>query len=345
MPSPRGPIRKIRRLLKVVEYLQSGQGYNAAELADFCGVSRRQIFRDLRALQDSGINILYDSQRQAYWLPEQTYLPPTELSLAESLALLALALNLGDSTDGIPLQEPARDAALKLLSSLPVHLRSHLGEVTDAIEIRNTAHHPLPRGRRTFDEVHKALRARRKIRLKYDSVYKDEGVIRTLVSPYRLFYSRRSWYVIGRSSLHRMVRTFHLGRILDCETTEDGFEIPPRFSLDRHFGNAWHMIRDRKARKRVIVRFQSKVARNVADVVWHKTQRIKWNPDQTLDLQVTVDGLEEISWWILGYGRYAEVLEPPELRAMILEHAETLSDLYRESSNPDAPASTPLRPA
>lgn len=342
MPSPRSPLQKLRRLLKVIEYLQSGQGYNAAHLADFCGVSRRQIFRDLKALQESGINVLYDAARQAYWLPQQTYLPPTELTLTEALALMALALNLGNAADGVPLQEPARDAALKLLSNLPTHLRTHLGEVTDAIAIRAGPHHAFPRGRGVFDQVYEALRARRKLRFRYDSAFPGEGVIRTLVSPYRLFYSRRSWYVIGRSSLHRMVRTFHVGRILDCEATEDEYAIPPRFSLERHFGDAWCFIRNRKERRRVVVRFQPKMARNVADVVWHKSQRLKWNPDQTLDLCVTVEGLDEISWWILGYGKHAEVISPQELRDQVQAHAEGMAELYRSSQpSPPQPEAAP----
>ena len=36
------------------------------------------------------------------------------------------------------------------------------------------------------------------------------GEIVTRLSPYRLLFSRQSWYVIGRSSLHRATRTFNV---------------------------------------------------------------------------------------------------------------------------------------
>ena len=70
--------------------------------------------------------------------------------------------------------------------------------------------------------------------------------------------------------------------------------------------------------------------------MWHKTQRLESLEDGTLDFHVTVSGLNEISWWILGYGDQAEVLQPVQLREMIAAHAARLVTTYngthRESS-------------
>ena len=51
--------------------------------------------------------------------------------------------------------------------------------------------------------------------------------------------------------------------------------------------------------------FEKLVAKNVAEVTWHKTQRLVWLDDGRLDFHVTVSGINEISWWILGYGDQA----------------------------------------
>ena len=72
------------------------------------------------------------------------------------------------------------------------------------------------------------------------------------------------------------------------------------------------------------------VAQNVAEVVWHKTQRAEFNTDGTLDFHVTVSGLGEISWWILGYGDQAEVIEPAELRELVVRRAKNLLARYNE---------------
>ncbi|MEX0700673.1 MAG: WYL domain-containing protein [Planctomycetales bacterium] len=332
-------IDRIHRVLRLVELLQSGRGYNSAQLARECGVSRRTIFRDLKTLHESGIGVRYDERAQTYALPSRTVLPATEFNLDEALALLVLCQELG-AENGIPFQKSARTAALKLASCLPGALRDSVNQLAANISVRLDPHNPLNGSEDIFDLLQRSLAERRRIRLEYHSLF-EGGRITTLVSPYRLHYGRRSWYVIGRSSLHRAVRTFNVGRIGKAELVDSRYAIPPRFSLDRHLGNAWNLIRERGRRCDVVVRFQPQVAHNVAEVKWHKTQRAAWNDDGTLDLRVTVDGLGEIAWWVLGYGDQAEVLQPPELRDELRRRIDNLRAIYAPTANATAKAAAP----
>jgi predicted DNA-binding transcriptional regulator YafY len=70
------------------------------------------------------------------------------------------------------------------------------------------------------------------------------------------------------------------------------------------------------------------VARNVAEVIWHKTQKLVHRDDGSLDFQVRVSGLNEISWWILGYGDQAEVIKPARLRQLIAKRVARVVDIY-----------------
>ncbi|WP_417848092.1 helix-turn-helix transcriptional regulator [Thalassoglobus sp.] len=321
-------IGKIRRLLNLMERLQSGRIYNTKELADFCNVSRRTIFRDIKTLQDSGIPVLYDASKTGYWISSGTYLPPTDFTLAETLSLMLLAQEMGSPKRGVPFQGVSRDAALKLQSNLPNHLRQYVGELTASVKINTEPQAELDGSQQHYERTLEALTSRKKIRLRYNSLY-DRKVIRTLVSPYRLLFQRRAWYVIGRSSMHRAVRTFHVGRIQDSEITDDEFTPPPRFTLQRYLGNAWNLVRERGARCDVVVRFQPLVAQNVAEVSWHKTQRLVWNPDGTMDFHVNVDGIHEISWWIMGYADQAEVLQPSSLVDLITTRVQRMAKIYK----------------
>ena len=159
-------------------------------------------------------------------------------------------------------------------------------------------------------------------------------MISTLLSPYRFVYSRRAWYVIGRSSLHRSVRTFHLGRVQSLEMLTTNYDIPPRFSLKRYFGLAWHLIREPKDKHEVIVHFRPPVAGNVAEVRWHATQSVKWLNDGTLEWRATVEGIKEITWWILGYGRHAMVIAPEALRENLRQHALAMVAAYGSAEPP-----------
>lgn len=323
-------IGKIRRMLQLLERLQAGQLHSADELAVLCGVSRRTVFRDLKTLQEAGIPLFYDSKQQRYWLSAHSLLPPTNLTLAETLSLLILAQNAGVEGEGIPFQDAARDAALKLQSNLPSHLGTAASDLVHTVKVRTEPQADLSAGQVHYERVLRSLNSRRKVRMTYQSLA-EQSVIQTLLSPYRLLFRRHSWYVIGRSSLHRSVRTFHLGRIQASEETDDIYQIPPRFSLKSYFGNAWSLIRERHSRTTVAIRFQPLVAQNVAEVCWHPTQRVIWNEDGTMDFFVTVDGIHEMSWWILSYGDQARVLQPVALQELIQLRASRIIEQYQST--------------
>jgi len=321
-------LSRVCRLLRLISLLQAGRGYNAEALAVELEVSRRTVFRDLDILRLAGVPLEYDEQKQRYFIPGTCLLPPTNFTPEEALALIVLCHDLGQYSQ-LPFFGPARTAALKLESSLPTRLREQLRGAIDAIRIQLAPINPLGGHTSVYDQLRTAIAQGRGVRIRYQSLAESE-LITTRLSPYQLLFSRRSWYVIGRSSLHRATRTFNIGRIRELTLTEEPYQIPRGFSVDRYLRNAWHLIAEPGPDQHVVVRFSRRVAQNVAEVNWHKTQRVQFNPDGTLDFHVTVSGLSEISWWILGYGDQAEVLQPPELRQLIARHAAHLVQRYGE---------------
>jgi len=310
----------------VIGLLQTPTGYNVEGLAQACGVSRRTIFRDLDTLRKSGVPLRFDEQAQRYRISDAYYLPPTNFTAEEALSLIVLCHELGNHS-GLPFFGPARSAAVKLESSLPAQLREQLRSVADAVQIQPPPRNPLAGQRPIYEHLLEAISRRQCVRITYDSLT-EWTKIRTKLNPYRLFFSRRSWYVVGRSSIHRSTRTFNVGRVLDLELLDEHYRIPRGFSIERYLRNAWHMIPERGRDQRVLVRFGKMVAKNVAEVAWHKTQEVEFRDDGTLDFRATVSGLNEISWWVLGYGDQAEVLQPAELRRIVAERAKRMARQY-----------------
>lgn len=320
---------RLQRLLRLLSFLQSGRPLDSKELSELAGVSRRTIFRDLKVLQDSGVPLQYSEVRGGFAISGSALLRPVDLTLAETLALLVACQGIGDDEKGIPFLRPARPAAMKLLGNLPGHLQDHLGPLAQKVGAWIEKRAALDHAADYFEQIRDAMRLSRPIRMKYRALTEPgRGESSFVFHPYRMLFARRTWYVIGRSSLHRGIRTFHLGRIRGVEGLDGRYRVPPRFTLERHLGNAWFLIRERGKSYRVVVKFQPLVAENVAEVVWHRTQRIVPRSDGSIDFQVTVASLKEIVWWILGYGDQAEVLEPPELRDALRRHAETMHRLY-----------------
>jgi proteasome accessory factor B len=318
-------LSRISRLVQLLGLLQAGKAHNAGALAKICEVSRRTIFRDLDVLRQAGVPLLFDDDECVYRIPGTYFLPPTNFTAEEALAMMILCYELG-SDSRLPFYESAQSAALKLESSLPVRVREQLREATAAVRINMQPGNRLTGQLPVYQQLLTCIATRQCARIAYDS-FSDGSSIRLKLSPYRLLFSRHSWYVIGRSSVHREVRTFNVGRIREMTPLDERFHLPSRFSIERYLGNAWHLIPDGPDCD-VVVRFAPLVARNVAEVVWHKTQRLVRRDDGSLDFHVRVAGLQEISWWILGYGDQAEVLKPAGLRQLIAQRAGRLVEMY-----------------
>lgn len=322
-------LTRISRLIQQLGLLQASKGCNASQLAQSCKVSRRTIFRDLEVLRDAGVPLLFDDDRNVYRIPGTYYLPPTNFTPEEALAVIVLCYELG-SNSRLPFYEAAQNAAIKLEASLPGSVRRQLEELSVGVQIKPVPGNRLEGQTPIYQQLLGAIAARRPVCMEYDS-FSERLSLKLKLSPYRMLFSRRSWYVIGRSSVHHEVRTFNVGRILSLHLLDETFHVPRGFSIERYLGNAWHLIPDGPDVD-VVIRFRPTVARNVAEVVWHRTQRIHWNKDGSLDFGVRVAGVREISWWILGYGDQAEVLRPEPLRELIAQHAVNLSRLYRKRS-------------
>lgn len=323
MPTKDKPITRQVRLLLT---LAVGGPHSVKSLMAATGASRRTLFRDLDVLRDAGVALEYDRRHDGYTLADALRFAPGQLSTTEVVSLVALAEQVGDDRH-VPFFSPAGDAARKLQSRLDAPEKAQLADLASAITLVPNGVADLDTKQREFEQLLAARRDRQVLRMSYASLTEWEE-ISTKLRPYQLIYSRHSWYVVGRSSQHREVRMFKLSRIKSLEPTDEEFTMPRGFSVKRYLGNAWRIVPEPGKDLAVVVRFSPLVATNVAEVQWHPTQRLEPQPDGSLLFHATVAGVNEISWWILGYGDQAEVLKPSRLRNLIAERARSMARLY-----------------
>jgi predicted DNA-binding transcriptional regulator YafY len=317
-------ISRLHRVLKIITMLQTRRHYGPGELAQELDVSKRTIYRDLNMLELAGIPFYYDRAKGGYTIHETYWLPPVNLSVEEALSLVALAEDCAGS-DAVPLLSTAADAARKIESRLPLGIRAAVGHMSKRIAVRHspTARHAGLED--TYALVRKAAADHRTIRSRYIS-FAEGKQIRVTIDPYWLVFHERAWYVIGRSREHGEIRTFKLGRFASVELSGKRFKVP-KTTLDDYLGNAWRFIPEGR-QYTVRLRFAPMVAANVAEVRWHRTQKVDWQDDGSMIFEVRVDGLGEIAWWILGYGDKVEVLEPKTLRTRVQRTAKAMAAMY-----------------
>ena len=128
--------------------------------------------------------------------------------------------------------------------------------------------------------------------------------------------------------MHKEIRTFKLARFKAVAVLDKCFIPDKNFEPHQHFGDAWSMIPEGKVYN-IKVHFTAKMTKNVSEVHWHKSQKIEFQEDGSLIMTFKVDGINEISWWILGYGDQVKVISPAKLRKKIVKSAENMIEINK----------------
>lgn len=329
---------RIHRLLKILTLIQGEAGWTSRRLAAECGTTERTIYRDMKILEGAGVPYFYDPQTKGYGVRRDFFMPPVQLTLDESLALAALARDVG-GREQIPFMGPAGRAITKIRGLLPAAIRNELERIEDQVMIQLAAANPPEGAADVHDLVRTAMSRRLCLTCEYESLSKSpRGTNGSPLpggaagepfrfSPYALFFGQRAWYVIGHHGTRDAVRCLKLNRFTRVELTEVPYLIPKTFSLDRHMGNAWRMIRGSKSYA-IELRFDPEFAETIADTHWHQTQEILWDEDGSITFRCTVDGLDEIVWWVLSMGPHCVVQKPRELAARVQELAAAVLRQY-----------------
>lgn len=331
---------RIHRLLKILTLIQGGHGWTCKRLATECGTTERTIYRDLSMLQGAGIPYFYDEGRKSYAIRRDFFMPPVELTLDESLALTALAEHIG-GREQIPFTRAAARAIAKIRGQLPAAIRKELEKLDSHVSIQLAATNPPESSDDVYERIRAAMVHGKSLLCAYESVsqHKQDGQksAEFIFEPYTLFFATRAWYVIGFHRGRGEVRCLKLSRFTRVTQTDIGYTLPSKFSLESHLGNAWRMIRGKPA-YRVELAFDPRFADTIADTQWHRTQQIDWEEDGSIRFRCSVDGLDEIVWWVLSMGPHCRVIKPPQLIDRVRELAGRMLEQY------SPPAEAPPRP-
>ncbi|MEM6439153.1 MAG: YafY family protein [Pseudomonadota bacterium] len=220
-------MRRAERLFRLVSELRGRRlAVTAADLAGALEVSTRTVYRDVAALQASGVPVEGEAG-VGYVLDSGYELPPVMFDREEVLALLVGGQMVRSFTDPA-LAEAAASAEAKIRAVLDDRALA----AAEAIPYRA----PYWEGDAGTREVHRVLREAAEGRRKLAIAYVDAAgaASRRVVHPLGLMAWRRVWTLLGWCELRDGYRNFRMDRIEAVETLEAGFETGPERSLQHY---------------------------------------------------------------------------------------------------------------
>jgi predicted DNA-binding transcriptional regulator YafY len=242
---------------------------------------------------------------------EGSMLKAIAFTMEEALALI-YGIKLLEQQKGV-IKAPGQ-VKEKLLALLPKKLSNEIESIGQQVEIEVAPAADYSGKESLFKEINEAIKNHTLLRMKYYSFSRDEVTDR-IIEPYQLVFKDGFWYLVAFCHRNQETRLFRIDRIRGLESTTQTFSPPVDYSYEEYMGAAWQMERGEEFSFKV--RFFSRAARFVRETNFHPSQEIIEEPGGTIVFIAKACGHRSVLRWVLSFGDEAEVLEPPELRAMM----------------------------
>lgn len=222
-------IPRLTRLTAILTLLQSKKLLTATQIADKFGMSKRTAYRDIKALEESGVPI-FTEEGKGYSLMEGYNLPPIMFTEQEANALITASVlieknkdqslidnhNLAISKIKAVLRYSNKDKAT-YLSERMAYFKNYKREITsDNLAI-----------------IQVAITNLNLIKIEYLSLGKGEKTQR-IIEPQALYHSRENWILIAWCHLRKDYREFRLDKILSVQQVNKKFKDRD-FNLHAYF--------------------------------------------------------------------------------------------------------------
>jgi predicted DNA-binding transcriptional regulator YafY len=316
-------LNRTERLFALILLLQNRPSMTSRELAEHFGVSRRTIFRDLRALSESGVPLTY-ADGGGYEILEGYQLPPLMLSAREAATLLMGTEFMKLQADA-SLRKDAGQVAMKIQSVLPDEVQEYIDRlkqrtVLDPYWLHAYQEDEEERGR--WYELSEAVARQRTISMEYYVQSRDE-LTRRKVDPLGLVYYTDHWNLIAFDHLREAIRNFRLDNIQSMHTTLARFEPPSDFDLEAHLKERGQSPQNQQ----ITIRFSEAVyqwARRGVPAQIEEEREL----DGGVEVTFSFENLDYLAHWLLRYGTQARVLAPDTLRKRVRDEAMALAGQY-----------------
>lgn len=177
-----------------------------------------------------------------------------------------------------------------------------------------------PSAREHLPVIMQALKGYNRIEFSYKA-FTRVNAVKIILEPYFVRIFKQRWYVIGKNIADNQIKTYALDRIKEVHIFQDTFIMPADFDTKEFFNDCFGIITSKGEVKDVILKVSSNQAKYFRALPLHHSQKEEIHDKYSLftfHLYITYDFIQEI----LSHGANIQVINPPELRAIIVTELE-----------------------
>lgn len=211
-----------------------------------------------------------------------------------------------------------------LLDSFAINnLLADSPDLVDRIEIEE-----VPSAREFLPMVISALRSCTTIVFDYSAFNRSMTEKGIEFQPYFLKRYKQRWYMIGQRGTKGDIRTYALDRVKAMKQTEEKYSIPEGLGIADLFGNIVGVTSSKADERTVRIRATRTQAKYLRALPLHKSQHEELTDSDHSIFRYRLKLNYELVHELMGLGDGITVIEPKELRIMVINELKKTLDQY-----------------
>lgn len=311
-------MNRIDRLHAILTHLQSKKKVTAQEMADRFNISLRTVYRDVKALDESGVPVIGEAG-SGYTIMEGYRLPPVMFTQEEASALLLGAKLAEQFTDG-SVKRHFHAALFKIKAVLRSSDKEYVDSLTEHIEIisRYTPDSDSPQ--QYLSLLQQAVVRKKIVHLQYRSNLKEE-ITRRRVEPIGLLYYGNAWHLIGWCHLRNDYRDFRLTRMLSVLLEDETFDPSSHPSIRKYI----EQIREGADLQEAVVLVEKRTVKYLQEQKYLHGFVSEEDLGECVRMKFLTSSFSYFARWLLMYTDAIRIEAPGELKTAVQALAEKLS--------------------
>ncbi len=212
-------IPRLARLTAILTMLQSKRLITAGYIADRFGISIRTVYRDIRALESSGVPV-FTEDGKGYSLMEDYRMAPVMLTEAECNALITAESMVIKNKD-ISFVNNYASAITKIKAQLNPATKDKIEKLSGLISFRQNLNQDITS--HYLSEMQLAITNFNPVKIEYRSENQTETISR-VIEPLAMYSTNENWILIAFCRLRDEIRSFRLDRISKSEVLPETFK-------------------------------------------------------------------------------------------------------------------------
>ena len=309
---------RLDRLLAITLMLFNRERVTARQLAEYFEVSIRTIYRDIDAINLSGIPIVsFPGHEGGFGIMETYRIDRQVLTFKDMLSILTTLKGIN-----ITLEDRKIDGVIEKITTLvPPDKKEQLKQHQQQFVIDILPWGFGTKQKQKLKTVHQSVVENMLLEFVYRNSKGQE--LSRIVEPMTLFFKPYSWYLFAFCKNKEDYRIFRLTRMNDLVIQKKTFQ-----RRDKHYQDFFlEPVKKNAGAVDLVLRFSPEARVWVEDV--YDTELITRQKDGFLIARVSFPEDEWVYAHILNFGDRVEVLEPPHIREIIREKAEKIQKIYK----------------